>query len=165
MANNQVQLKDKNNNKCYPNPYWPIGSIFLSMNNTNPSTYFGGTWQLIGQGRTLVGVDTGQTEFNTVNKTGGHKELQSHTHSFSATTSWGGDHTHNMNASATWWGESGYANTNGAWATGYRFYRDIATGGAGGHNHTLSGTTGGSGGGNSGNLQPYLTCYMWKRTA
>lgn len=26
---------------------WPIGSVYMSVYNTNPSTYFGGTWTLI----------------------------------------------------------------------------------------------------------------------
>lgn len=66
-------MKDRNNEKMYPHPYYPIGSIFLSVNNTNPSKWFSGTWELISQGRTLVGVDTNDTDFNTVKKTGGHK--------------------------------------------------------------------------------------------
>lgn len=35
---------------------WPIGSIFMSIYATNPSTYFGGTWERISQGRFLIGV-------------------------------------------------------------------------------------------------------------
>ena len=52
----------------------PVNSIYLSMDSTNPNTLFGfGTWQLIGQGRTLVGVDTSDNDLNTENKTGGSK--------------------------------------------------------------------------------------------
>lgn len=40
-----VQLKDKAGNKIYAAPYFPIGSIYLSTNKTNPSTYFGGEWE------------------------------------------------------------------------------------------------------------------------
>lgn len=171
MANNQVQLKDKNSNKCYPNPYWPIGSIFLSMNNTNPSTYFGGTWQLIGQGRTLVGVDTGQTEFNTVNKKGGHKSLQSHSHTISSA----GDHNHktttelgcnglvlrwdNAQNGADYWGaryQEGSYKSSGAFAL-----NQLYTGSGGTHTHTA----GNAGEGNAQNLQPYFKVYMWYRTA
>lgn len=54
---------------------WPVGSIYISVNNTNPSTYFGGTWEAFGTGRCLVGVDTSQSEFNTVMKTGGEKNI------------------------------------------------------------------------------------------
>jgi len=74
-----IQLKDVNNENYYPHPYYPVGSIFLSVINTNPSKWFGGTWELIAQGRTLVGVDTNDANFNTVKKTGGSK-THIHTH-------------------------------------------------------------------------------------
>lgn len=56
MASYGVQLKDKNGNKVYPSPYWPIGSIYLSVTNVNPGTIFGGTWQKIATGRVLMGA-------------------------------------------------------------------------------------------------------------
>ena len=68
-----VWLKN-GNEKIYPAPYWPIGSIYISVVNTNPSQWFGGTWQSFGSGRVLVGVDSNQSEFNTVEKTGGEKK-------------------------------------------------------------------------------------------
>ena len=52
---------------------YPIGSIYESTVNTNPQEYFGGTWEAFGAGRTTVGVDAGQTEFDQVKKTGGSK--------------------------------------------------------------------------------------------
>lgn len=100
MSNKSIQLKDISGNKYYVHPYYPIGAIYLSVSDTNPSQWFGGTWELIAQGRTLVGVDTTQTEFNTVKKTGGEKthvltvaELASHTHTFT-----GNSHTHSVGA-------------------------------------------------------------------
>lgn len=53
---------------------YPVGSIYINTVNTNPSTFFGGVWQAFGTGRTIFGVDTAQTEFNTVEKTGGAKK-------------------------------------------------------------------------------------------
>ena len=47
-------LKDENNNKVYPAPYWPINSIYISVENVNPSKYFGGTWVSFGAGRCLM---------------------------------------------------------------------------------------------------------------
>ena len=100
MSNKSIQLKDISGNKYYVHPYYPIGAIYLSVSDINPSQWFGGTWELIAQGRTLVGVDTTQTEFNTVKKTGGEKthvltvaELASHTHKFT-----GSGHTHSVGA-------------------------------------------------------------------
>lgn len=67
---------------------WPVGSIFISAVSTNPATLLGfGTWSAFAAGRVLVGLDSGQTEFDTVEETGGSKthtltssEMPSHTH-------------------------------------------------------------------------------------
>ena len=57
----------------YAVPYFPIGYIYISVSNENPTNHFGGTWVSFGAGKVIVGVDTSQTEFNTVEKTGGEK--------------------------------------------------------------------------------------------
>ena len=56
------------------NLIYPVGSIKMTVTNTNPSTYLGGTWSLWGSGRVPVGVNTLQEEFSTVEKTGGEKK-------------------------------------------------------------------------------------------
>lgn len=53
---------------------YPVGSIYINTLNVNPSTFFGGTWESFGTGRTIFGVDINQTEFKTVEKTGGAKQ-------------------------------------------------------------------------------------------
>lgn len=133
-----VQLKNNENEKIYPHPYYPVGSIYLSVNDTNPSKWFGGIWEQIAKGRTLVGVDTNDTDFNTVKKTGGSKYLQEHTHQLDGYFLAGG-------RTGGWEvvGQNG-----GFWAS---------------DNGTSS--TKKAGAGNSGNLQPYFTCYIWCRTA
>lgn len=62
---------------------WPVGSIYLNVNGTNPGTFLGGTWQQFGQGRCLVGVGTGNDGSNSMSftalGTGGHY-YHSHTY-------------------------------------------------------------------------------------
>lgn len=112
---------------------YPIGSIYISVNNTNPSSLFGGTWESFATGRTLVGVDTSQEEFNEVEKTGGSKYLQKHKHVLHYSAGVGNTDT---------WGAPSEKNTN----MGKISSEDAGTG-------------------ESGNLQPYITVYMWKRIA
>ena len=60
---------------------YPVGSIFMSTSNTNPATYFGGTWVAWAQGRVVVGVGSnGTTSYTSANSTGG-ADARSHYHS------------------------------------------------------------------------------------
>ena len=113
---------------------YPVGTIFPTVNSVNPGTYLTGTtWELFGAGKTLVGVDTTDDEFNTVEKTGGQKEyvythahtinshtltvqeIPSHTHDmthghsddFSVASN--GSHTHSFSDTSTAAGASGTA--------------------------------------------------------
>ena len=126
---------------------FPIGAIYLSINNTNPSTYFGGTWELISQGRTLVGVDENDTDFNASQKTGGEKE---HTLTIDEMP----EHNH---------GERGYYSTNTGVTTGnhghVRSRNPISS-------DPLDSSMENVGGGQPhNNMPPYFTCYIWCRTA
>ena len=65
------------------NLIYPIGSIYTSLNSTNPSALFGGTWQQI-EGKFLLGCDSSHTS----GSTGGEaehilttNETPAHTHS------------------------------------------------------------------------------------
>lgn len=151
---------------------YPIGSIYLSVNNVNPGTLFGGTWQRFANGKVLVGVDESDGSFNAPQKTGGSKELQTHSHSFS-----GNVDTANLTGSM---GEiySGRNETKTGIVSGKtnnseRQYSNASSTGNtwstwdfnASHSHSFSGTVQYAGGGNAGNLQPYITCYMWLRTA
>lgn len=56
------------------NAIYPIGSIYMSVNNTDPSILFEGTtWEAWGSGKVPVGVDTDDTDFDTAEETGGAK--------------------------------------------------------------------------------------------
>ena len=51
---------------------FPVGAIYISLKDTNPSAFFAGTWEQL-KGRFLVGVDSSDTDFKTSGKTGGEK--------------------------------------------------------------------------------------------
>lgn len=131
---------------------YPIGSIYLSINSTNPSKWFGGTWVAWGAGRVPVGVNTSDSSFNTVEKLGGNKNLQSHHHD----VRWGSSTGRGATISCS---GSGLEVLN--ISTGWAWDRNTNNGMGSGSNLITSDV----GDGNAGNLQPYITCYMWKRTA
>ena len=146
---------------------YPVGSIYTSVNNTNPGTLFGGTWVAFGTGKTLVGVDTNDTDFNTPEKTGGSKDLQQHSHTIDSATLTGSarnflmdDYNETMVASGIFslgWGTGTDRTWNGS--SGSRSFRELNVNAS--HSHSMQN----AGTGTSGNLQPYITVYMWKRTA
>lgn len=142
-----AKVKDKLDKANLLDLTYPIGSIYISVNNTNPSSLFGGTWVEFAKGKTLVGVDTSQTEFNTVEKTGGSKthklsidEMPNHAHP------WNGYSAGNLylgSGSSVTYALFGNDTWSENKANGIQ-----SVGGDQPHN----------------NLQPYITCYMWKRT-
>lgn len=126
----------------------PIGSIEINVSGANPSTYIGGTWQQWGQGRVPVGVDTTDSDFNSVEKTGGEKKHK-------LTTAEMPKHKPNVGI---------YINNNVSGGDVYWFEpKGFASGNTGSSNSTKVSEVGGDQAHN--NLQPYITCYMWKRTA
>lgn len=144
-----IQFKDSENEKVYVCPYFPIGSVYLSVVNTNPTKWFGGTWEQIAKGRTLVGVDTSQTEFNTVKKTGGEK-----THKMIIDEM----PSHSFNGYLEY--PNGNVNIPG-WSIrlNYEQSSQSVKGGQGIITETLGKDL------PHNNLQPYFTCYIWLRTA
>ena len=151
------------NNQSICNLIYPVGSIYLSVNNTNPKNLFGGTWVAWGSGRVPVGVNTSDSSFSSVEKTGGSKthtlttsEMPSHTHAQNA-------HTHSARyrvSSNIAWGSTGSMvlrrNESGDAYDGTDTDAALST-------TAVNQNTGGDSAHN--NLQPYITCYMWKRTA
>ena len=128
------------------NQIYPIGSVYISVNNVNPSSLFGGTWEQFAAGRTLVGIDTSDDDFKTVEKTGGEKE---HTLTVNEMPS----HSHPLN------GSTDYVGIDGTGGTAYGEMRD---------GNSLRWKIGQQSKGEDqphNNLQPYITCYMWKRIA
>ena len=53
---------------------WPVGSVYIAVVSTNPATLLGfGTWSAFAAGKTLIGLNSGDTDFDTVEETGGAK--------------------------------------------------------------------------------------------
>jgi hypothetical protein len=158
---------------------YPVGSIYTNATaSTNPGTLFGfGTWTAFGAGRVMVGLDAGNALFDTAEETGGSADtvLVSHTHTagtqsnhqhYAASSTTASPRQTNSDVSS-----SNYISTNTGVSGLNEAYNLAATGNtsdvgltsaAGSHTHTIS--TEGSSGTNA-NYQPYITVYMWKRTA
>lgn len=125
---------------------YPVGAIYISVSSISPATLFGGTWSAFGVGRTLVGYNSGDTDFNISEKTGGSKTVSLTVANMPkefptpklASSSNSGSYSTQQFAIGR---ESGtiYENMNPF----------KVEGGGAAHN----------------NLQPYVTVYMWKRTA
>lgn len=147
----------------------PIGSIYLSVDSTNPSIIFGGTWILFGPGRTLICVDDSNTKFNEASKKGGEYTHKHTTSGHKLTVSEIPSHTHSISYEGTILDRAyAYTGVNGGdfWRlsqglssqiSGGGVYKNNNTGGNGSHTHGDTGSTS--------LLQPFITCYIWERTA
>lgn len=149
---------------------YPVGAIYMSTANVNPSTFITGTtWVAWGSGRVPVGVDTSDASFDTVEKTGGEKthtltesEMPKHAHTgtnvalskYNASGLGGITPVEKLTLTAD------YTSVDGGEVNSYETAAKqeplvtltdmygIPKGGDEAHN----------------NLQPYITCYMFKRT-
>ena len=153
---------------------WPVGSIFLSVVSTNPSTLLGlGTWAAFGTGRTLVSLDAAQAEFDVIEETGGIKnhplttaEMPAHTHVQDshghAITDPGHVHVQRFKQNSVDTGATQNGFCDGSSFDGVATVS--ATTGVTVNNATPTNQNAGTDAGHN-NLQPYITVYMWKRTA
>ena len=152
------------------NLVYPVGSIYMNINATNPATLFGGTWEqlpdrfLLGAGNSYIGGATGGEAAHTLTEA----EIPWHYHSFSGTTDGNGNHSHTGNtlelrqtSSYSYSNDAARPITSSATHYGLQITND-----AGWHQHTYSGNTVGVGGSQAhNNMPPYLAVYIWKRTA
>jgi len=159
---------------------FPVGSIYTNAtNSTNPGTLLGfGTWSAFGAGRVPVGFNASDPLFDTAEETGGSKDATVVSHTHTGTTASAGDHAHRVGISMSSVGAetaqfSSYTGqTSGATRylggpgtdSGSGFNSGVNTQTVGAHDHTFTTASAGSSGTNA-NLQPYITVYMFKRTA
>ena len=152
MQSNQLFFQTLGSNYILDNVY-PVGSIYMSVNSTNPKNLFGGTWEQI-QGKFLFGMNSSYP----AGSTGGeitHKltpnEMPVHNHdglyySYIAT-----ENSVTLNSGTVSyhvpWGSSDYAGDYGP-GTGKAELVTGNTGSGAAHN----------------NMPPYLSVYIWKRT-
>lgn len=142
----------------------PVGSIYMSTSATNPTNLFGGTWVAWGAGRVPVGFSGGDGNFNSSEKTGGSKTINiQHNHGLSnaraavgradsststiSYTAGGNPHNVYFDREFSYWG--GIAGVSKHATDTAKIYGNTDNGGS-----TAASV-----------LQPYITCYMWKRTA
>ena len=94
---NCITDKIESNNASIVDTIYPVGSIYMSMNDMNPETLFGGTWEKLPGGRCLI--NTGYLDDDRTNESisvalggkGGYKDTQLpfHSHDF--------EHRHYLN--------------------------------------------------------------------
>jgi hypothetical protein len=137
---------------------YPVGSIYTNATvSTNPATLLGfGTWTAFGAGRVMVGFDSGNALFDTAEETGGSADAITVSHTHTATSTDAG-HLHTQ----TEYNQPGIGNSGGG---GARVNALTANTGTGFASITTTVDSAGSSGTNA-NYQPYITVYMWKRTA
>jgi hypothetical protein len=143
---------------------YPVGSIYINAGvATNPSTLLGfGTWTEFGAGKVIVGLDSTDTLFDTLEETGGSKNatLVSHTHSATVTDP---GHLHNMEKYNKRAPDANYG-TEVIAPAGHGSYVGTYPTAAATTGITVSNSTEGSSATNA-NVQPYIVVKMWKRTA
>lgn len=145
------------------NLIYPVGSIYLSVNNTNPSTLFGGTWELI-TNKFLIGaggsyslgstggttsVTSGKATGNTGSTTLTIEQIPSHQHNVQG---------YNTSGSTVTWSDRAveYGGSSVGYGSGIR---TNYTGGGSGHTHTLNEHIH-----DVSIIPPYLAVNIWKRT-
>lgn len=135
---------------------YPVGSIYMSVSPTNPQIIFGGIWESWGQGRVPVGVDTEDSDFEEAENTGGEKEhslttneLPVHRHTLDYTVS--GSNGSSTSTPSNYVGRIMRDRTNTQSTSQYTATIDTRSVGSSNNAHNI--------------MQPYITCYMWKRVS
>jgi len=146
---------------------YPVGSVYMNASNgTNPGTLLGfGTWVSLGAGRMLVGFSSGDPLFGQAGNTGGSRDatLPTHSHTDDAVNITGTFYAANRPEISptgvfSFTGATSDSSLTGGGLTGdVKQYLFNST-----HSHTIN-SAGSSA--TDANLPPYITVYMWQRTA
>lgn len=130
---------------------YPINKTEIFHDNEDHSNFLGFTWERTAIGKAIVGIDSSDTDFNAVGKTGGEKnvvltidKIPSHGHTIPYSPNANGDAV----AMAQYIPQSGTL-TNETNGRGWSNAGTAQTGGNQPHN----------------NLQPYQVFAIWKRIA
>lgn len=152
---NQLFFQTAETNFVLDNVY-PIGSIYMNVNSTNPGTLFGGTWEQI-QGKFLLGMSSSYpagSQGGEASHTLTTEEMPSHGHNPANQSEYFGFITNSNKAFEV--GDMGVQSGSGRYYPYSTTAFDISR-------NSLTGTTGG--GKSHNNMPPYLSIYIWKRTA
>lgn len=122
------------------NELYPVGSIYISMNSTDPSTYFGGVWQRIKKAFLFAADDASYI----AGGTGGEEK-------HALTEAENGPHTHV------------YTNKGGNVASGVSWYASSTYDNGSAPDTYALGTQSSGQGAPHNNMPPYLVVYMWQR--
>lgn len=155
---NKVTAGDMNEIKqvvnSLANLFFPIKKVVIFNDNDDHSNYLGFTWERIASGKMLVGIDSADTDFNTIGKTGGEKE---HTLTINEMPA----HSHKLQG-----------NTNVVIDESYTYPYLLASAKRGyaigdsvvfGDGYTINDTTNTGGGQSHNNMPPYQVVALWQR--
>lgn len=145
---------------------FPVGSVFIAVVNTNPATLLGyGTWSAFAAGRMLVGFNAADTDFDTAEETGGTKTV-----TLTAAQSGLPQHTHTQNAHThDFLPRSGTSGGVSSIVTGTLDTSSTISGNNQPHVQAATAVNQNAGPADAAeahsNMPPYITVFMWKRTA
>ena len=148
----------------------PVGSYYWSNDKTSPATLFGGTWDALPAGYTLIAQGSGTDDYGSFTYTAGKKygkrkhqlttdELSEHSHTASVSSA--GSHTHTAETFMDG-GKDHINNFSCSYTAKKTGTATVDSSGAHTHN-VIIGNTGGNQPHN--NLPPSIACYGWRRTA
>ena len=128
---------------------YPVGSIYMNINATNPNTLLGfGSWSRFGEGKMLISQLSSDSDFDTGEETGGAK-----THTLTIAEMPAHDHPRGTHSTPGFTDDAGTGGIQGYMGG------DLSVG-------SFDARLASQGGGNAhNNMPPYIVVYMWKRAS